>query len=433
MRTGHLEQGVNMAPVAPSRSAVTFVFVTVLLDMVGFGLIIPVLPRLIEDVGHVGLGQAAVIGGWMFLAFSAAQFLFAPIMGSLSDAYGRRPLLLLAVAGLFFDYVFSALAPSIMWLFVGRVIAGVAGSSYVIANAFIADVTAPEDRAKAFGLMGAAFGIGFVIGPAIGGLLGEFGPRVPFWVAAGISALNFAFGWFVLPETLAPGKRRPFALAHANPFGTFKVFRAYPGVLPLVLVLGLFFFASSVYPAIWPYWGIAKFGWSATTIGLTLAAFGLIAAVVQGGLSGPLVKRFGEHRVALTGLIFAVVAAIGYGFAPSLSVVLIMLLVHAPEGLVHPMLTALLSRAAPEDAQGQLQGGIASVTNVAMLLGTLFYAQIFGYFMRPTAPVVSPVISFFVAAGFLAVALWMFARIMRGKGIGIPVAAAPELSMPAAD
>lgn len=411
-----------MARATASTSAVTFVFITVLLDMVGFGLIIPVLPQLIEDVGHVDLGQAAIIGGWMFFAFAAAQFLFAPIMGSLSDAYGRRPLLLLAVAGLFFDYIFSALAPTLMWLFVGRVIAGVAGSSYVIANAFIADVTAPEHRARAFGLMGAAFGVGFVIGPAIGGLLGEFGPRVPFWVAAGISAANFIFGWFVLPETLPPAKRRPFNLKNANPFGTFKVFATYAGVMPLVWVLAVFFFASSVYPAIWPFWGIARFGWSATTIGLTLAAFGIVAAVTQGTLSGPLAARFGEHRVVLAGLVVAVIAAAGYGLAPSLGVVLVMLLIHAPEGLVHPMLSALLSRAVPEDAQGQLQGGLSSVTNVAMLAGTLFYSQLFGYFMRPDAAVRSPVISFFVAAAVLAVALAMFLRILRDRRLSALVA-----------
>lgn len=401
-----------------SRSAVTFVFITVLLDMIGFGLIIPVLPALIEDVGHVGLGDAAVIAGWMFVAFSLAQFLFAPIMGSLSDAFGRRPLLLLAIAGLFFDYILSAWAPTLMWLFVGRVIAGICGSSYVIAYAFIADVTEPEERAKAFGLMGAAFGVGFVIGPAIGGLLGEFGPRVPFWAAAGISGLNFLYGLIVLPETLRPENRRRFRLLDANPLGTFKIFRAYSGVMPLVAVLFMFFFASSVYPAIWPFWGIARFGWSEGVIGATLAAFGIIAAITQGTLSGPLSTRFGEHRVVLWGLVFAVVAAVGYGAAWSLPVVLVLLVIHAPEGLVHPMLISLLSKAVPEDAQGQLQGGLSAVTNVAMLFGTLFYSQLFGYFMRPDAPVVTPVISFFVAGALLSIVLVMFMAVEKRYRIG---------------
>ena len=402
-----------MTPAKPTRSAVTFVFVTVLLDMVGFGLIIPVLPTLIESVGHMDLSGAALIGGWMFFAFSAAQFLFGPVMGNLSDAYGRRPLLLLAVAGLMFDYLFSALAPSLAWLFVGRIIAGVCGSSYVIANAYIADVTAPDDRAKAFGLMGAAFGIGFVVGPAIGGLLGEFGPRVPFYVAAVISGLNFLFGYFVLPETLPLEKRRPFDWHRANPFGTFKVFRSYTGVVPLSAVLFVFFFASSVYPAIWPFWGMAKFDWSTKTVGLTLAAFGIIAAITQGALSGPLVKRFGEHKVALFGLIFAVVAAVGYGFAPGLLIVLIMLVIHAPEGLVHPMLIALMSKSVPDDAQGELQGGISSVMNVAMLAGTVFFSQAFGYLLDPAATVETAGTVFFIAAVGLAVALAMFVVVDR--------------------
>ena len=411
-----------MTPAKPTRSAVTFVFITVLLDMVGFGLIIPVLPTLIESVGQMNLAQAALIGGWMFFAFSAAQFLFGPVMGNLSDAYGRRPLLLLAVGGLMLDYLFSALAPSLFWLFVGRVIAGVCGSSYVIANAYIADVTAPEDRAKAFGLMGAAFGVGFVVGPAIGGLLGEFGPRVPFYVAAAISGLNLLFGYFVVPETLPTEKRRPFDWRRANPFGTFKVFQSYHGVLPLSAVLFVFFFASSVYPAIWPFWGMAKFGWSTATVGLTLAAFGIIAAVTQGGLSGPLVKRFGEHNVALFGLIFAVIAAVGYGWAPGLIVVLIMLVIHAPEGLVHPMLIALMSKAVPDDAQGEMQGGIASVMNVAMLAGTVFFSQVFGYFLNPADPVPTAGTAYFFAAGFLALALGLFIAFTRKA----PVPAAAE-------
>ena len=410
---GDAPPGAEVARRHPA--AIWFIFITVFLDMVGFGLITPVLPALIEDVGHVGIGGAAAIGGWMFFSFAVAQFFFSPVMGNLSDAFGRRPLLLLAVAGLACDYVLSALAPSLFWLFVGRIIAGACGASYVIANAYIADITAPQDRARAFGLMGAAFGTGFVVGPAIGGLLGEFGPRVPFWVAAGISALNFAFGWFILPETLPPERRRPFDLRRANPFGAFRVLRAYPAVLPLCGVLFVFFTFSSVYPAIWPFWGIARFGWSEAVIGLTLAAFGIVAAVTQGALSGPLVARFGEYRVAVWGLVFAVVAAVGYGLAGSLPVVLILLVIHAPEGLVFPMISALLSQAVPDDAQGELQGGISALTNVAMLIGTVSFAQIFDLFMRDDAPVRTPSMGFFVAAGGLTLALALFVRITRAR------------------
>ena len=395
----------------PSRHAVTFVMLTVLLDMMGFGLIIPVMPDLIEEVGGLTLGDASLIGGWMFAAFSLTQFAFSPLMGNLSDRYGRRPLLLLAVFGLGVDYLFSAFAPSIFWLFVGRAVAGLCGSSFVIANAYIADVTAPEDRAKAFGMMGAAFGIGFVLGPALGGLLGEFGPRVPFFAAAGISTLNFIYGWFVLPETLPPEKRRAFEWRRANPFGTFAVFQKYAGVLPMCGILGAYFFASAVYPAIWPFWGMAKFDWSVSTVGLSLAAFGIITAVFQGGLAGPAVARFGEYRVALIGLVSAVIAAVGYGFAGGLGMVVFFMLVHGPEGFVHPMLTAIMSKAVPDDAQGELQGGISSVMNIAMLGGTVFFSQIFGYFMQPTAPFISPDVAYFTAAALLVVVLGMFAAL----------------------
>jgi MFS transporter, DHA1 family, tetracycline resistance protein len=216
-----------MTAAAKNSHAVTFVLITVFLDMVGFGLIMPVLPGLIENVGHMEIADAALIGGWLFFAFSLTQFLFGPMMGNLSDAYGRRPLLLLAVFGLLVDYLLMSFAPNLFWIFVGRAFAGLCGASYVIANAYIADVTAPEERAKAFGMVGAAFGLGFVVGPAIGGLLGEYGPRVPFMAAAVISAANLIYGYFVVPETLDSGKRRPFELARANPFGTFKVFQTY--------------------------------------------------------------------------------------------------------------------------------------------------------------------------------------------------------------
>jgi MFS transporter, DHA1 family, tetracycline resistance protein len=397
-----------MTAAPTSKYAISFVFITVLLDMVGFGLIIPVQPALIKEVGHMDLAQASLIGGWVFAAFSVTQFLFGPTMGNLSDAYGRRPLLLFAVAGLGVDYLIMALAPSLPWLFAGRLLSGFCGASYVVANAYIADVTAPENRAKAFGMMGAAFGLGFVIGPAIGGLLGTFGTRVPFFAAAAISVLNLIYGYFVLPETLPPEKRRSFELARANPLGTFKVFRTYKGVLPLCAVMAIYFFGTSVYPAIWPFFGIAKFGWSAATIGLTLAAFGIINASMQAGLTGWAVKNFGEWNVVLFGLVIAVISAVGYGLAPTFTVVLILLFVHGPEGFVHPLLTAMISHEVPDDAQGEMQGGISSVQSLAMLLGTVFFSQIFGYFLRPDAPVNSPSIAFYVAAAIMGVGLLLF-------------------------
>jgi DHA1 family tetracycline resistance protein-like MFS transporter len=396
---------------APINKAFVFVLITVLLDMVGFGIIIPVLPQLIETVGHVDLAHAAVIGGWMAAAYSIAQFLFGPLMGNLSDRFGRRPLLLIAVFGLGVDFLMQALAPNLAWLFAGRVLAGICGASWIIANAFVADISAPEDRARLYGIMGAAFGLGFIIGPAIGGLLGTFGPRVPFYVAAAVSVVNLIFGWFILPETLAPQNRRPFDWSRANPFGAFRIFASYKGVLPMCLVLAMFFFFTSVYPALWPFWSKARFGWSEAMVGLTLAMFGVVMAGFQGGLSGGFVRWFGERKTVAIGLLCAAVAAFGYGVVWSLPLVFVLMFVHGPEGFIHPMLTALMSKNVPENAQGELQGGLSAIMNIAMMLGTVFYAQLFGYFMSESAPFQSPNVAFFVAGagmvGALAVFLWL--------------------------
>jgi DHA1 family tetracycline resistance protein-like MFS transporter len=393
-----------------SKYAITFVFITVLLDMVGFGLIIPVQPALIGSVAHVDVAHASMIGGWMMFAFSLGQFLLGPTLGNLSDAFGRRPLLLMAVFGLGCDYLITALAPSVGWLFVGRTLAGVLGSSYVIANAFIADITPPEGRAKAFGMMGAAFGLGFVIGPAIGGLLGAYGPRVPFFVAAAISAINFIFGYFVLPETLPREKRRAFDLARANPVGTFKIFTQYRQVLPLCVALFMYFFATSVYPALWPFWGTARFGWSSAVLGITLAAFGLIMALMQATMVGPVVKRIGEWNAALVGMAAAALGALLFGLAPGLLWVLLILFIHAPESFVHPMLTAIMSKEVPDDAQGELQGGISSIMNIAMMLGTVFYSQAFGYFLQPNPFFVSSSAGFFIAFVLVTITLAVLVR-----------------------
>ena len=398
-----------------SRHAVTFVLITVFLDMVGFGLIMPVLPKLIEDVGHVTIDRAAIIGGWMFAAFSLAQFVFAPLMGNLADRFGRRPLLLLAIFGLGMDFILMALAPTLEWLFIGRIIAGVCGASWIIASAYIADVTAPDDRARAYGYMGAAFGVGFVIGPAIGGLLGSFGPRVPFWVAAGVSLLNFLYGMIVLPESLTAENRRKFEWWRANPFGAFRVFATYPGVLPMVMVLGLFFFSTSVYPAIWTFWGIAKFGWSEAMVGGTLAIFGLIAGAFQGFLTGPATARFGEWRVALFGMVCATLVVLGYGFVWSVLGVIVLMILHGPEGFVHPLLTALLTKRVPEDAQGELQGGLSAVMNVAMLFGTVFFALIFGHFWSEDRSWRSTDVAFWIAAGCLALTTVLFLLLKRSE------------------
>ncbi|WP_136634956.1 MFS transporter [Pseudooceanicola onchidii] len=405
---------VSTASAPAPRSAVVFVFVTVLIDMIGVGLIFPVMPALLQDVGHMDLSQASVIGGWMFAAFSLAQFLAGPLVGNLSDAYGRRPLLLLAIGGLALDYVLSALAPTIWLLFIGRAIAGLCGSSYIVANAFLTDITAPQDRARAFGLVGAAFGMGFVFGPAIGGILGEFGPRVPFWAAAGLAAANFVFGALILPESLPPEKRRPFRWRRANPIALFTVFRGYPSVLPLAAILTLYHFAGSAYPTLWSFWGIAQFGWTELTIGATLALFGTMAAVVEGGLSGPFVRWFGEHRLIVAGLLIGTGSALGFGLATTTTAVIVLLVIVSIEGLVNPCLTSLMTAEVPDDAQGELHGGLSSLANLAMLFGALFFTQTFGWFIRPEATTPSPGAPFMICAGLYAVAflgyLWVSRR-----------------------
>ncbi len=404
-----------MATKPSTRLAVIFVFVTVFLDMVGIGLIFPVLPTIVRLIGKMNIAEATLISGWLFFAYTGMQILFGPLMGSLSDTFGRRPLLLLSVFGLAVDYLLTAFAPTLLWLFIGRLFAGLCGASYTTANAYLADITLPEDRAKAFGYIGAAVGLGFIIGPAIGGLLGELGPRVPFFAAAFISIVNFVYGYFVLPETLPPETRRPFSWARSNPLGTFKVFMSYRQVLPLCAVLFLYYVAVSIYPAIWAFWGIARYGWSELIIGLTLAVFGLLMALTTGFLTGPVVKLLGESRTVILGLSLAVIALSGLAYAPSTAVVLLITLINAPEGWTDPALVALMSNEAPADAQGELQGGIASAKNVAMLIGTPMFAQIFGHYLSQGSAVDASVASFLTAAALCVAAILLFMWQRRRK------------------
>jgi MFS transporter, DHA1 family, tetracycline resistance protein len=400
-----------------NRLAITFVIITVFLDMVGIGLIFPVLPQIVETVGNTDLANATLISGWLFFSYVGMQFIFGPLIGNLSDTYGRRPLLLISVFGLAVDYLLTAFAPNLWWLFVGRIFAGLCGASYTTANAYLADITVQHDRAKVFGYVGAAYGLGFIIGPAIGGFLGEYGPRVPFFAAALISLLNFVFGYFVLPETLAQDMRRPFSLARSNPFGTFKIFLTYRQVIPLSVVMFLYYLATSVYPAIWPFWGIARFGWSESTIGLTLAAFGLVMALTAGFLTGPANRVFGQWQTIVLGLSMAAVTAVGFAFSPGIGMVLVFTIINAPEGFADPGLTALMSEDAPPDAQGELQGGIASAKNLAMLLGTPMFAQIFGYALKEKSAEAAAYASFFTTAALcmlaVAVFMWQLKRVRR--------------------
>ena len=407
---------------ADRRNATVFALIVAFLDSVGAGLVIPVVPLLIEEVGHMGLGDAARVGGVLFAVYSLALFVFAPLLGALSDRFGRRPLLLLAVGGLAVDYVLQAWAPSLGWLFLGRLIAGLCGASIVIANACLADVSTPQTRARAFGFMSAVFGLGFVLGPAIGGALSEFGTRVPFWAAAILAGANFLFGLIFLPETLVSATRRAFRWRDANPLAVFSVFLRLPGVLPYAGVLALYFLGLSVYVGIWPFWGFAKFDWSGTVVGLTLATTGLAMALLQGLGTGPAVARWGEHRLALVGLAVAALSCVGFGLLSSTTLVFLLLIVHAVEGFALPSVAAMMSKGLAEDSQGTLQGGIAAIQSLTGLVGTVLFTQIFSYFMSPAAPVRSPDIAFFVAGVVFAAAfawLLVLGRFLRPRDAAV--------------
>jgi DHA1 family tetracycline resistance protein-like MFS transporter len=394
----------------PSKHALTFVLLTVTIDMIGMGIIMPVLPGMIGSIAGVGVSDAARIGGWLLVAYSAMQFLFGPVIGNLSDAYGRRPVLLLSILGLGIDYAVIAFAPSIGWLFLGRFIAGACGASYTTANAFIADVTAPEDRAKAFGLIGAAFGIGFVVGPALGGLMAGFGHRAPFFVAAALSLLNAAYGFLVLPESLPAEKRRPFRMARANPLGALLAFRRHPIVLAYGLTLFLHFLATNAYPAVWAYYTIYRYGWSEWQVGLSLALFGAVTAGAQGGLVGPFIARFGERAAAIVSLIVEVVIALGYAFATQGWMIYVLLVVGALQGIAMPAINALMTRQVGEDAQGELQGAIAGIIGITAVVGPLLATQLFAGFTGPSALLELPGAPFVATALLSLLALGVFAR-----------------------
>jgi MFS transporter, DHA1 family, tetracycline resistance protein len=404
-----------MPAAKPGKHALAFVLITVLIDMIGLGIVLPVLPRMIEALSEVDISAASRIGGWLFVAYSAMQFLCGPIIGNLSDAYGRRPVLLLSVAGLGVDYLLTAFAPSIAWLFVGRLVAGICGASYTTANAFIADITAPEERAKAFGLIGAAFGVGFIVGPALGGFLGEYGTRLPFFAAAALSAANLAYGWLVLPETLPSDKRRPFTLARANPLGALVAFRNQPAILALAAVLLLHFLATNVYPAVWAYYTIYRYGWTSFEVGLSLAAYGVVTAIVQGGLVGPFIKRFGERMAALISLVTEVVVAVCYAFASQGWMVYALLVVGALQGIAYPAITAMMTNRVGDDVQGELQGAISSLMGIASIIGPAVAAQLFGAFSGKDALFELPGMPFLASAALSAVALWLFIAAPRGK------------------
>lgn len=385
-----------------TRHVLPFVFMTILLDAMSFGLIMPVLPRLLMRVGDLSLSAAIDVGAVMSLLMALAAFFSAPILGNLSDAYGRRRVLLIALGGMALHYAVLAVAGSLALIVAGRVLTGVFGGSYGPAQAAIADVTAPDQRARNFALVSAGFGVGFVAGPALGGLLIQFGERAPFWVALALSALNFLYGLFAFPETLKPELRRPFALARANPFGAWKVAGQAHGMRRIALVLLLWQLASLVYPLTWSFWGIAALGWSDQMIGLSLAAVGIVIALSQTLITGRAVRRLGERGAASLGMIGAGLGFVGYAFASTTWLAFALLAAVAVQSLVQPSLMAMLSRRATPETQGEVQGLAAMMMGLGSVIGPVVLVWPMAWFTSPAAPFQFPGAPFAIAAAITA-------------------------------
>lgn len=386
-----------------SPHALLFILVTVLLDSVSFGIIMPVMPTLIVELVGGEVSGASIYGGWLMFVFATMQFLFAPTLGNMSDRFGRRPVILFALATLGLDYFVMALAPTIAWLFAGRAIAGIAGASFTPAYAYVADVTAVGERGKAFGLIGAAFGAGFIVGPAIGGLLGQFGPRAPFYAAAAISLVNLAYGWFVLPESLPARSRRPFEWRRANPAGTLLQMRRHSEVLALLAAIFIWNVAGQVYPSTWSFYTMHKFGWSEASVGASLAAAGAIIILSQGFIARLLFPRLGEARSTVLGLFAGAAGFVGYAFASEGWMMYAWLLTWLLGGIVYPGMNAMASHRIGADAQGELQGAVASSFGLSSVVGPPLMTQLFGRFSAPEADPVFPGAAF-VCAALLALA-----------------------------
>jgi DHA1 family tetracycline resistance protein-like MFS transporter len=398
-----------------ARDPMIFVLMCVLIDTVGFGIILPVLPKLMMQIGATDVGGAASLGGYLLVVFAGLQFLFGPVMGNLSDAYGRRPVLLLAMLAFGVNYALMGLAPSIAWLFVGRALTGISGALYAPANAYIADVTPPEKRAQSFGMVGAAFGLGFVIGPAIGGLLGEAGPRAPFFAAAALALVNFLYGVFVLPESLPKTRRRPFSLARANPLGALRAFRNQPEVLRLALAAFFWQLAFHVYPATWSYFVIAKFELSPGAIGATLALSGVSMATVQGLLTGRIVRRLGEARAALLGVAVGASVFAAYAFTTQSWMLYPLLAIGGFQGIAMPSINALMSKQLGPERQGELQGGMASVMGLSSIVGPLALTQALASCTGPKARIQFPGASFLLASLLAAICFGLLLLQLRAR------------------
>jgi len=399
------------------RRGLFLVFLILFLDIMGIAIIVPVLPTYLEELTGADIGEAAVDGGWLLLVYSAMQFLFAPLIGNLSDRFGRRPVLLASVLTFALDNLICALATSYWMLFIGRSLAGISGASFGTASAYIADVSDDENRAKNFGLIGIAFGTGFALGPVIGGFLGELGPRVPFYGAAALSFLNFIMGVFLLPETLAPANRRRFEWHRANPLGALKQMRHYPGIGWVGLVFFLYWLAHAVYPAVWSFVGSYRYGWSEGQIGLSLGIFGVGGAIVMALVLPRVVPALGERRTAALGLTFTALGMAGYAAAWEGWMVYAVIVATALESLADPPLRSIASVHVPPSAQGELQGALTSISSITTILGPLMFTQIFAFFTDPAADHSFAGAPYALAGCLIVAALVIFlAKVGAGRG-----------------
>ena len=383
------------------QAAVGFIFITLIIDVMGWGLIIPVMPKLISELKGVTINEASSYGSVLISAYAITQFIFAPFIGNLSDRFGRRPVLLASLLGFGIDYIILALSPTYGWLFAGRIIAGITGASFTTGAAYIADISTTETRAKNFGLIGAAFGLGFVIGPALGGLLAGLGLRAPFYAAAGLCLLNALYGYFILPESLAPENRRPFDWKKANPLGALRLLKKYPGIDKLAFCFFLIYLAAQAVQGNWSFFTIYRFHWSESMVGLSLAAVGLLVGAVQGGLTRIINPRLGNERSVYTGLLLYTAGLLLFAFASQGWMMFAILVPYCLGGIAGPALQSILATHIPPNEQGALQGTLTSLMSLTTIIGPLIMNNLFNYFTSPKAPFYFPGIFFLLAAIFM--------------------------------
>ncbi len=398
------------------KAAVGFIFLTLVIDIVGLGIIIPVIPQLIEGLLHThDLSKASLYGGWMTFLYATMQFLFAPLIGSLSDKYGRRPVLLISLFGFGLDYLFLAFAPSILWLFVGRTISGITGASVTTASAYMADISDDSNRAQNFGMIGAAFGIGFIIGPMLGGFLGEIGPRLPFIVAACLALLNVVYGYFVLPESLPVENRRAFDWKRSNPLGSLVHLKKYPAVSGLIFSLIFIYLASHAVQSNWSFANMEKFKWSPKMIGLSLGMVGLLVGLVQGVLIRYINPKLGNEKSVYFGIALYALGLLLFAFASSSWMMFVFLIPYCLGGISGPALQSLISVHVPKNEQGELQGPLTSIMSVTSIAGPLIMTSLFAYFTKPSNPIYFPGASFLLGAVFMLISAVIAYTVLKGE------------------